>query len=159
MSWAVTHVVIEADPSDVFAVLEDPATYPLWVVGARRLREADEEWPAVGSRLHHAVGAFGITLIRDVTVVRRMEPDVLLVLEAKLRPVGIALVLLRLTPIDVGTVVTIEETPVDGPAEKVHNPVITWSLQLRNRWALRKLAKLARGRAAERLTAPDAAAP
>ncbi len=157
MSWAVTHSVIEAAPSDVFAVLQDPATYPLWVIGARRLREADEEWPAVGSALHHELGALGVTVIRDVTVVRTSEPDALLELEAKLRPVGVVIVRLRLTPIDIGTVVTMEERPVDGPVDQVHNPLITWGLYLRNRWALHRLGRLAAGRAAEGSSGPRTA--
>ncbi|WP_409329481.1 SRPBCC family protein [Trujillonella humicola] len=159
MSWAVTHAVIEAAPHDVFAVLQDPATYPLWVIGARRLRRTEGNWPSVGATLHHELGALGVTVIRDVTVVRAAEPDTLLELEAKLRPVGVVVVRLRLTPIDVGTVVTMEERPVDGPVDQVHNPLITWGLQLRNRWALHRLARLARGRAAESSSGPGAARP
>lgn len=119
MSLAVTHSVIEATPNDVFAVLQDPGAYPLWVIGARRLRKVDEDWPAGGGCLHHALGALGVTVIRDVTMARNSEPDALLELEAKLRPVGIVVVRLRLTPIDIGTVVTMEEKPV-RPAQGCH---------------------------------------
>lgn len=150
MSWAVTHRVIEATPGDVFAVLQDPATYPPWVVGARRLRKADESWPEVGSALHHELGAFGLTVVPDVTLVRGVEPDALLELEARLRPAGVVVVRVRLTPIDVGTVVTMEERPVDGPAEQIPNPLMAWALYPRNRWAVHILGRLARGRAAER---------
>ena len=49
--------VINASIDDVWSVLSDGWLYPLWVVGASRMRDVDPDWPAVGSRIHHSVGA------------------------------------------------------------------------------------------------------
>jgi hypothetical protein len=37
-------------PGQVFAVLRDGWTYPVWVVGASRMRDVDDGWPAPGTR-------------------------------------------------------------------------------------------------------------
>ena len=49
-------VQIGVGPEQVFDVLDDAGAYPKWVVGARRVRRVDPNWPAVGSQFHHAVG-------------------------------------------------------------------------------------------------------
>jgi hypothetical protein len=43
-------------PEQVFAVLRDSWTYPVWVVGASRMRDVDDGWPAPGTKLHHSFG-------------------------------------------------------------------------------------------------------
>ena len=43
-----------------------------WAVGAARIREVDEDWPAVGARIHHSVGAWPV-LISDTTVVEEVD--------------------------------------------------------------------------------------
>ena len=48
--------VVQAPPEKVWEVLSDGWLYPLWVVGASRMRAVDEHWPALGARLHHSVG-------------------------------------------------------------------------------------------------------
>ena len=75
--------VIEMDaPIDaVFEVLLDPEAYPQWVVGAKRLRDVDDNWPAPGSSFHHAVGA-GPAEVRDATTVREIDPPRRLVLDS-----------------------------------------------------------------------------
>ncbi len=40
--------VINTTPQRVWDVLADGWLYPLWVVGATRMREVDEDWPAIG---------------------------------------------------------------------------------------------------------------
>ena len=66
----VTRTVL-AVPDQVWGVLADGWLYPLWVVGASRMREVDDHWPAVGARLHHSVGAWP-ALIDDTTSVLEM---------------------------------------------------------------------------------------
>ena len=44
-------VMVSATPEEVFDVLDDAYAYPKWVVGTRRVRAVDPEWPAVGSQL------------------------------------------------------------------------------------------------------------
>ena len=50
--------VMNATPDQVWEVLSDGWLYPLWVVGASRMREVDDAWPALGARLHHSVGTW-----------------------------------------------------------------------------------------------------
>lgn len=45
---ARNRVHIHATPEEVFAALSDPECYPEWGVAAAGIREADEEFPAVG---------------------------------------------------------------------------------------------------------------
>src|SRR4029079_10369801 len=51
-------IEINAEIGRVFAVLADPWAYADWVVGSDRIREADPEWPEVGSEFHHVVGVW-----------------------------------------------------------------------------------------------------
>lgn len=48
--------VVKAPIDAVWAVLADGWSYPVWVVGASRVRDVDAGWPAVGTRIHHAFG-------------------------------------------------------------------------------------------------------
>jgi hypothetical protein len=47
---------VSASADRVFAVLADGWLYPLWVVGASRMRDVDPGWPAEGTKIHHSVG-------------------------------------------------------------------------------------------------------
>ncbi|HMA47100.1 MAG TPA: SRPBCC family protein [Frankiaceae bacterium] len=148
MLTAVAHAHVPATPEQVFGVLADGRSYAYWVLGARRIRSVDPGWPAPGTRIHHALGFLGIEPVRDSTVVRAVEPGSLLDLQARMWPFGEVRIVLRLEPEDGGTRVTMEERPVKGPADRVHNPLLALALKLRNTWALRRLARLARARAA-----------
>ena len=50
--------VINATPAQVWEVLSDGWLYPLWVVGATRMRDVDDTWPLTGAKLHHSVGVW-----------------------------------------------------------------------------------------------------
>ena len=63
---------VSATPEQVWEVLADGWLYPLFVVGASRMRDVDESWPAVGARLHHSVGTWPL-LIDDTTEVLEVE--------------------------------------------------------------------------------------
>lgn len=41
--------LVHATPQGVWDVLSDDWLYPLWVVGASRMREVDDVWPATGA--------------------------------------------------------------------------------------------------------------
>ena len=45
-----------ASPDDVWAVLADGWSYPLWVVGASRMRAVSADWPQPGAKLHRDDG-------------------------------------------------------------------------------------------------------
>src|SRR3954453_17132443 len=88
---------MKATPQQVWDVLADGWLYPLWVVGASRMREVDADWPQVGAKLHHSVGTWPL-LIDDNTEVVAMVPGLSLTLHARARPTGVAEVVLRLEP-------------------------------------------------------------
>lgn len=150
MSYAVTRLVVDTERRDVFDVLRDGWLYSYWLRGARRIRSVDENWPDVGSKLWHALGGFGLTMIRDSTTVRAVDDDSMIELGARARPLGAFCVRIRLAAIEGGTLVTMEERPVEGEVERRHNPLVSLLLHHRNRSSLRRLRRLARGRARER---------
>jgi hypothetical protein len=114
-------------PSAVWAVLSDGWLYPVWVVGAARMREVDDDWPAVGSRLHHSVGIWPV-LIDDNTEVLESEPDRLL----RLRTRG-----------------WLDEDAVEGPGSYVPKPFRTPVLAWRNTETLRRLCFVVENRQEE----------
>lgn len=133
--------IVAATPDQVWRVLSDGWLYPLWVVGATRMRDVDENWPAVGSRLHHSVGVWPLT-IDDTTKVLEVSPPSLLRLRARAWPGGEADVELRVEPAEAGTRITIREDAVKGPGVLVPAPVRHLQLKWRNAEALQRLAYL-----------------
>ena len=141
-----------AQPTGVFAVLDDACAYPRWVVGARRVRAVDPTWPAVGSRFHHAIGAAGVEL-HDSSKVLERDPPRRLVLEVRFRPTGVARVEIQVDPAPAGSTITMTETPTRGPASWLPRFIVAAMLTIRNTISLRRLR-----REAERSTeAPRAA--
>jgi uncharacterized protein YndB with AHSA1/START domain len=145
---ATNERTIKATPDAVWAVLADGWLYPLWVVGASRMREVDDRWPAAGTRLHHSVGTWPL-LLDDETVVDSVTPGASLTLQAKARPNGVARVTIRLEPIGTQTRVLIEEDVVSGPARLVPKSVRDVGLRWRNAETLRRLAYVAERRVRE----------
>jgi uncharacterized protein YndB with AHSA1/START domain len=133
---------VPAPVDRVFAVLADGWSYAGWVVGAAHIREVDPGWPAVGTRIHHSVGAWPIA-VRDVTTVRAVEPGRLLDMEARLWPIGAARVRLELTEVPGGTEVAMFEEAIKGPTALLPAAAQALFLLPRNRESLRRLADLA----------------
>jgi hypothetical protein len=140
---ATVQHTIAGRPSAVFAVLSDGWLYSGWVVGTSHIQALEDTWPAPGSRLHHASGAWPLT-IRDVTTVDSVTPDHELVLTVRGRPIGEARVTIELTPADDGasTLVTMHEIPVAGLGKRIHNPATDALLARRNQESLARLAAL-----------------
>ena len=132
-------------PDRVWKVLSDGWLYPVWVVGASRMREVDDEWPAAGSRLHHSVGIWP-ALIDDYTEVLESVPNRSMTLRARAWPVGEAQVAINLRPVGDETDVEIVEDAVSGPGRLVPQPARTPMLMWRNTETLRRLAFLAERR-------------
>ncbi|HET6561173.1 MAG TPA: SRPBCC domain-containing protein [Marmoricola sp.] len=145
---SVNERVFNASPQAVWAVLSDGWLYPLWVVGATRMREVDDTWPQKGSRLHHSVGVWP-AVINDYTEVLEVEPLRRLVLRARAWPMGEAKVVLELEGLGSTTKVRIIEDPSAGPGQLVPSPVREPMLKWRNVEALGRLAHLVEGRAHE----------
>ena len=139
--------VIDTTPDRVWDVLADGWLYPLWVVGATRMRAVDATWPDVGSKIHHSVGVWPAVLDDD-TEVLECDPGRFLRLRARGWPLGEAEVAIRLTAQGAGTLVAIDEEAVSGPGSYLPEPVKAVSIKIRNVESLRRLAFLAEGRVA-----------
>jgi uncharacterized protein YndB with AHSA1/START domain len=139
---ARTSMHFDVPPERVFEVLSRPESYGDWVVGSDVIRDADPHWPAVGSRFHHRVGV-GPFKINDHTEVIEASPPHRLVLHARARPMGTALVKLQLEPDDGGARVTMEETAGDPLSWLGINPLTFWLVRLRNEESLRRLKRIA----------------
>ena len=137
--------VVNTTPQRVWDVLSDGWLYPLWVVGASRMREVEDEWPAVGSKLHHSVGVWP-ALIDDSTEVTDCEPLQLLALRARAWPLGEAAVRLTISNAGASTRVVLQEDAISGPGKVVPAPVRAPGLKWRNTEALRRLAFIAERR-------------
>jgi carbon monoxide dehydrogenase subunit G len=133
---------IRTTPHRVWQILADGWTYPLWVVGASRVREVDDAFPAIESRIHHSVGAWP-ALIDDTTSVVELEPERMIKLRARGWPIGEAEVQIELAPAGAHTEVTIREDAVAGPGRLVPEPFKGLTLKWRNTETLRRLAYLA----------------
>lgn len=138
---------IKTVPDKVWRVLADGWLYPLWVVGATRIREVDTTWPAVGARIHHSAGVWPLT-IDDNTEVLECDPGRFLRLRARGWPLGEAEVSITLSTSGAHTSVEIKEKAVSGPGalvpRMIETPMITW----RNSETLRRLAYVAENREA-----------
>ena len=144
---------VHASPSEVWDVLSDGWLYPVWVVGASRMREVEDGWPTEGSRLHHSLGAWPL-LIDDDTEVVESRHDSLLSLRGRGWPLGEVAIVIRLRPVGSATEVVIEEDVVAGPGHLVPKPLRALVLRWRNVETLRRLAYVAERRVAADATAP-----
>ena len=150
-------ISMSASPASVFEVLDDAHAYPRWVVGARRVRHVDADWPAVGSRFHHAIGTAVGELHDSSKVLERVPPD-RLVLEVRFRPTGVARVEIDVAQRGETTVVTLREVPTRGPITYLPRLVTEPLLAARNELSLFRLRRVVarHERAAERTTVAPA---
>jgi uncharacterized protein YndB with AHSA1/START domain len=142
---SVNKRLVDATPDQVWDVLADGWLYPLWVVGASRMRDVDESWPEKGARLHHSVGVWP-ALINDYTEVLESVPGRAITLRAKGWPLGEAKVHIRLEASGAKTEVVIEEEITAGPGVLVPGPLKGVSIAWRNSETLRRLAFVVEGR-------------
>jgi uncharacterized protein YndB with AHSA1/START domain len=142
---SVNSRLVHASPERVWDVLSDGWVYPVWVVGATRMREVDTDWPVQGSRLHHSVGVWPL-IVSDTTEVLASDPPRSLRLKARAWPMGEAGVSITLTPSGEGTLVEIAEDLVSGPGTLVPAPARAPMIKVRNTETLRRLAFIAEHR-------------
>jgi uncharacterized protein YndB with AHSA1/START domain len=141
---ARNQTVIDAPPARVWEVLADGRMYGHWVVGSSSIRAVENDFPAPGSRFHHTVG-WGPLKLADHTCVEEAVPEKMLKLRAKARPLGTALVTLRLVPYGKATLVDMTEDPGDRLTALVFNPLTHLLVRGRNVESLRRLRQLAEG--------------
>lgn len=144
MAW--NEMTTTASPQTVFAILSEPHAYSDWVVGAKRVRCYDPEWPAVGTAFHHTIG-FGPIAIRDKTTVKSVDPPQGIVLLARAMPAGVAEVRVDISPDGRGSRVTMTEEPLTGLVTAVYTPLLDLIVRARNAESLRRLKVIAEGRA------------
>ena len=154
---AENEIYLEASPEAVFTVLRDPCRYPDWVVGAKRIRGFDPDWPKPGSQLHHTLGT-GPAELKDKTSVVAADGPVVspgapgdgeLVLRARAMPFGVAMVRIAVSEDTSagrkGSRVVMQEWPVEGLAARLNNPVLDAAVRVRNAVALRRLRRVVEG--------------
>ena len=139
---SITTREIDAPGEAVWSLLADGWTYPLWVVGAARVRDVDAGWPAPGSRIHHSVGAWPL-LIDDTTDVLDLVPGRRLSLRARGWPAGEAEVVISLEAAAGSTRIVLQEDVVAGPGRVLPAGLRGPLLHARNVETLRRLAYLA----------------
>ena len=143
---ATNHRFMPVPPAAVWDALADPASYAYWVVGSKVVRDADEGWPAPGTRFHHTVGV-GPLEVSDYTESLDARPPERLRMRAKARPLGMAQITLEMEPRDGGTVVRMTEN-ADGPTAVLSlNPLVHLFTKARNAESLMRLEELALRRA------------
>jgi uncharacterized protein YndB with AHSA1/START domain len=133
-----TKCYVQAAPQDVFAVLANGWHYSGWFVGTSHMRAVEEEWPAAGSRVFHARGAWPASF-PDETQVEEVTTNERLLLTAGEAPMGKARVEITLAANGDGTSVTMSETPLRGRARWMQNPCLNTLTARRNLEALARL--------------------
>jgi hypothetical protein len=140
---------LTCNPEDVFAVLSNGWLYPVWVVGASRMRDVEEAWPAVDAKIHHSFGIWPV-LIDDTTSILEWDPPRHALLKARGWPAGSAHVRIDVERDPTGCTVTIAEDAVEGPGTLIPKPARSVAIGFRNRETLQRLAYLAENHAAKK---------
>lgn len=142
---AIDTIHIDATRRAVFDVLADGWRYSAWVVGTSHMYAVQSEWPAAGSKLWHATGAWPF-VVRDETQVVAVEPEQRVELVARGRPLGEARIVLDLDDDGSGCRVTMLEEPTRGLVRWLHNRIGEAVLHWRNAECLTRLKALAERR-------------
>jgi uncharacterized protein YndB with AHSA1/START domain len=134
-------IEVSAPRERVFAVLGNAHRYADWVVGTRTVRDADESFPARGSRFGARV-AVGPVNDDAVTTVLECDEPRRLVLRTRTRRLGAAQIALELEERGAETVVTLREHAVGNQLVRLAQSLGDPLLAGRNRRSLQKLKEL-----------------
>jgi len=127
-----------ASPSDVWAAIIDPHTYPAWLLGADKIRALDADWPQPGSDFHHRVGA-GPLKIDDRTTVVEVVPNTRLVLRIRATPLVRATVTFTVAASHGGTLFGFEEEPAIPIIGELVRPLMGPITRVRNAKSIDRL--------------------
>ncbi len=139
---STTKRTMRCSPEDVFDVLSDGWSYVNWVVGAARVRDVDDDFPAAGTKIHHSVGAWPL-MISDDTQVEHVDAPREIQLRVRAWPTGEGRVNVTVDRTGEGCEVTMVETAESGPAKLIPQILLDLLLRPRNNETLRRLAFLA----------------
>ncbi len=141
MSTSACNKQTSASPERVWAVLSDGYRYADWVHGTKEIRAVDDGWPAVGTSIHFTAGIGPITY-KNETTSRECIPEEKLELEVHGWPAGTARVGIRVSPSGTGSIITLNEHPLRGPARLLHNPLTALGFKVRVKLMLEHLVKV-----------------
>jgi len=141
---ATNELAANCAPDDVFRVLANGWLYPVWVVGASRMRDVDAAWPAPGARIHHSFGIWPAVL-DDKTESLEWDPPRRAVMRAHGWPLGSARVQIEAEPTVTGCLIRITEDADGGPGRLVPKPARDAFTRVRNAETLNRLRHLAEG--------------
>jgi uncharacterized protein YndB with AHSA1/START domain len=144
---AYTSIELAAPSDEVFSLLVDARSYPRWLIGAAEIRQVDPGWPGPGSRFHHRVGVGPLSL-PDSSEVLAIDPDRMLRLAVRARPLVSAVVTFRLIGDGRRTALMWEEEPAERLIGNLVRPVVDPLTHVRNHRSLRRFAALLRQRQA-----------
>jgi carbon monoxide dehydrogenase subunit G len=131
-----------ATPAQVWSLLSDGHRYADWVHGTKEIRDVDAGWPEVGTAIHYTAGIGRLTY-KGETTVRLCEPERQLELEVHAWPVGTVRVNVVIEPSDQGSIVTLDEHPLRGPARLMLNPLSKLGFLARTNVMIDDLLRLA----------------
>ena len=136
---------IDAPQDAVFEALLDPNVYVEWVVGAKRVRWVDDEWPARGASFGHQLAGTG-GVLRDKTTLVDLDEPRSLSLEAYARPFGKADVTISVTPTEGSSFVVVNESISKSSRLRKLKTLFDPMIYLRNVEGLRRLDRIVRQR-------------
>jgi hypothetical protein len=136
-SPVVVNDTIPAPPDAVYAVLEEPSTYPDWLVGAHDVRSVDPDFPEPGTDFDHSVGPGGPLTVDDSTEAIGADEDRRLALLVHAGPFHARVDFELRTAPDGGTDLCFSEVPV-GVFRPI-TPLLRPMLAGRNKESLRRL--------------------
>ena len=131
-------IYVDAPIESVYATLLDPYCYPEWVIGTKKVRSVDLEWPEPGSSFHHKVRVAG----RDRSEMLEKRTNERVVLKVFARPLLVAVVAMDMVAEGSGTRFSITEEPAAGTAMRRLRYLIDPLVHVRNMFGLRSFKKL-----------------
>jgi len=136
---ALHNIIVRAHPKDVWEVLADPYSYQRWVMGTKRIVQADPDWPEPGSAFEYEAG-FGPLKFRGRTMARGRDETSHLEIEADAKVLA-ARVAISVRPWGDDSLVILEEHWIRGSYLLLENPLVDLALNIRNRVMVKHLAR------------------